>query len=121
MLTAPQKLLQKIIHQATGETLSTVTEIEDRRRELDEEDGLEDARPEVRGSGIETGLPCESSRHYEAKAVAAQMLDGSWVGWTYWYGGGKHGEPDAVEWIEYAYDVEVREVTKVVQEFSRKA
>ncbi|WP_244097750.1 hypothetical protein [Burkholderia anthina] len=39
--------------------------------------------------------------------MAAQAPDGSWVGWNYWYGGGKHGEPEAVEWIEDAYDVRV--------------
>ena len=72
---------------------------------LDEEDLVQDARNEFRCTGIETGLPCELSRHYESEAVAAQMPDGSWVGWTYWHGGGKHGEPEAIDWIEDAYGV----------------
>ena len=73
-----------------------------------------DARSEVRCSGTETGLPCEGSRNYESYAVAAQMPDGSWVGWTYWYGGGKHSEPEAIDWIEYAYDLTCAEEEKLV-------
>ena len=73
-----------------------------------------DALEEVRGSGTETGLPCEYSRHYESKSVACLALDGTWVGWTYWYGGGKHGEPEAIDWIEHAYDVAVTEEEKLV-------
>lgn len=79
-----------------------------------DEDYLQDARAEVRGSGIETGLPCEYSRHYESKAVALQADDGSWIGWTYWYGGGKHGEPESIDWIEYAYDLTCSEEQKTV-------
>ncbi len=73
-----------------------------------------DAMSEVRCSGIETGLPCQSSRHYESEAVAAKMSDGSWVGWTYWYGGGKHGEPEEIDWMEDAYDVECTEKEQMV-------
>lgn len=81
----------------------------------DEDDGtIYDAINEVRSSGQETGLPCEWSRHYESKAVAAQALDGSWIGWTYWYGGGKHGKPEAVDWMDDAYDIVCREEEKLV-------
>lgn len=81
---------------------------------LVENDEHWDARSEVRCSGIETGLPCEDSRIYESSAVAAQMPDDSWVGWTYWYGGGKHAEPEAIDWIEYAHDLTCTEEEKVV-------
>lgn len=81
---------------------------------MSEEYEHQDAMNEVRCSGQETGLPSPGSRNYESDAVAAQYLDGSWVGWTYWYGGGKHGEPEAVEWIEYAYDVDCVEEQKMV-------
>lgn len=27
-----------------------------------------------------------------------QAPDGTWVGWTYWYGGGKYAEPSAIPW-----------------------
>lgn len=70
---------------------------------------LQDARNEMRASGTKTGLGCESSRHYESDAVAKQMPDGSWVGWTYWYGGGKHGEPEAVDWMDSAYNLDCKE------------
>jgi len=73
-----------------------------------------DAKNEIRASGVNTGLPCEYSRHYESDAVAAKMPDGSWVGWTYWHGGGKHSEPEAIDWIEDAYDLKCVEEEKVV-------
>jgi hypothetical protein len=76
--------------------------------------GLQDARSEVRCSGQRTGLKCEVSRHYESESVAAKMPDGSWVGWTYWFGGGKHGEPEAIDWVDEAYDLDCLEEEKVV-------
>lgn len=75
---------------------------------------LQDSINEFREGQVETGLPCQDSRHYESKSVAAKMADGSWVGWTYWYGGGKHGEPEAIDWMDEAYDVTVTEEEKVV-------
>ena len=71
---------------------------------------LQDAMNEVRCSGEPTALRCEFSRHYESMAVAAQTLDGSWVGWTYYYGGGNHGSPEEMPWLEDAYDVRVTRV-----------
>lgn len=65
-----------------------------------------DIANDVREGECETGLSCRYSRHYESKAVAGQMLDGSWVGWTYFYGGGHHGNPDEMPWIDDAYDLE---------------
>lgn len=76
--------------------------------------GLQDAREEVRGGEEETRLRAPSSRNYESKSVAALASDGSWIGWTYWYGGGKHAEPEAIDWIEDAYDLAVTEETKMV-------
>jgi hypothetical protein len=82
---------------------------------------LQDAMSEVRSGEVETGLKCEWSRHYESKAVAAKMPDGSWVGWTYWYGGGKHGEPEAIDWMDEAYELACTEEEKmvVVRTFAR--
>lgn len=73
-----------------------------------------DAMNEIREGTSETGLPCESSRHYESKAVAAKYLDGSWIGWTYWYGGGKHGEPEGIDWIEDVHELACVEEEKLV-------
>ncbi|WP_238920904.1 hypothetical protein [Achromobacter xylosoxidans] len=95
----------------TAETVDKVYE----EAELNDDGSLQDARSEVRSSGEETGLPVRfSSRHYESDEVAAQALDGSWVGWTYWHGGGKYGEPEAVDWIKDAYDVACAEEQKIV-------
>ena len=80
----------------------------------DENWELQDAREEIRCGDFETGLKCDYSRHYESKAVAAKYIDGSWVGWTYWYGGGKHGEPEAIDWMDDAYDLGCVEEEKVV-------
>lgn len=88
-----------------------VDELYDR---LAEQDGHYDVLEEVREGQVETGLPCGWSRHYESKAVAAQLPDGSWVGWTHWYGGGKHGEPGSVDWIDQAYDLTCVEEQKLV-------
>ena len=83
--------------------------------ECENDDGsLQDAKSEVRGGEVETGLQCQSSRHFEAGAVAAQAPDGSWIGWTCWSGGGKHAEPEAIEWISEAYDLAVTEEVKTV-------
>jgi len=75
---------------------------------------LQDAKYTIRDGEVETGLTCEYSRHYESKAVAIEMPDGSWVGWTYWYGGGKHAEPEAIDWMDSAYDVDCHEEEKMV-------
>ena len=94
-------------------------DIDDLYDELEEP---QDAESEVRSGEVETGLECEWSRHYESKAVAMKMPDGSWVGWTYWYGGGKHGEPSAVEWMEHAYNVNCVEEQKMmtVRKFAKE-
>lgn len=81
---------------------------------LVEDDLHWDAQSDVREGEVETGLKCEWSRHYESKSVAAKAADGSWIGWTYWYGGGKHGEPEAVDWMDAAYDLDCVEEEKVV-------
>ncbi len=78
-------------------------------------DSIQDATEEVRcGYTEETDIPSEYSRHYESDSVARQMRDGSFVGWTYWHGGGKFGEPSAIDWIEHAYDLDVTEEEKLV-------
>lgn len=69
---------------------------------------LQDEIAEFRSGQIETpDIKTEHSRHYETKAVAAKMPDGSWVGWTFWYGGGKHGNPEEIDWMSEAWDLKV--------------
>ena len=97
-------------HDSPIRTDLTDEQVED----LWDETDVGEALNEIRTSGIETGLDCESDRHYESDAVAVQCPTGEWVGFTYWYGGGKHGEPEAIDWIEYAYDVNCKEEQKMV-------
>ena len=126
-LTAQQKVKHMILTRIANWRDRPLPEFSaasiDEAYEAADEDDIQDMSNEVREGQFETGLRCEWSRHYESKAVAAQALDGSWVGWTYWYGGGKHGEPEAIDWIEYAYDVTCKEEEKlvVVREFALAA
>lgn len=96
---------------------------EDRIDELYEEneDELGDAKEEIRCGGYETDIQPNWSRNYECESRADQLPDGSWVGWDYWFGGGKHGEPSAMPWIETSYDLECTgERTVIVREFTKK-
>lgn len=81
---------------------------------LVENDAHWDYESDFRCGTEETDVPCDWSRHYEAKSVARQLSDGGWVGWTFWYGGGKHGEPEAIDWMQDAYELDVTEEEKVV-------
>jgi hypothetical protein len=115
--------VQKIKHAIIAKTyewmekelpLITDDNIDELYDDLVENDDHWDAMSEIRCGEVETDLPCEYSRHYESKSVAAKMPDGSWVGWTYWYGGGKHGDPEAVDWMSDAYDLDCKEEEKLV-------
>ena len=81
-------------------------------------DSLQDARSECRGGDEVTDVPVKADfrilRHYDATSVAAQMPDGSWIGWINFHGGGKHGEPEAIEWMQDAYHLDVKEEEKIV-------
>lgn len=71
---------------------------------LEDQDAMWDAKNEVRGhcDSVETSLPSvSSSRHYEID-VMAMKIQGQWVAWDYYYGGGKHGEPEVFDWISSA-------------------
>lgn len=89
---------------------------------VDDEHYLQDPIEEIRCGEVETTLDCPYSRYYESKSVAAQYVDGSWVGWVYWYGGGKHSEPQAVEWQDDAYAVNCvsEEKLVIVNTFTRE-
>lgn len=115
----PQQKIKALIILRVAEWLEeeepaiTADNVDDLYDELDG-DSAQDAKYEVRSGEVETHLPTEFSRHYEAKAVAAKAPDGSWVGWTYWYGGGKHAEPEAIDWIGSAYNLTCTEEEKLV-------
>lgn len=65
-----------------------------------------------------TEIKADYSRHYDSTSVAAQLSNGKWVGWIYWSGGGKHGEPGSIDWIEDAYFLKA--IPKVVTTFDFK-
>jgi len=122
-VTPTQKLKQYVLFKLTEKTVppAEVDAAYDRLDDDPDMDGWRDVLAEVRPGQHETGLPVPYSRHYESQAVASRMLDGSYVGWTYWYGGGKHGEPDSMPWMEDAYEVEARDEVRTVKVFSRKS
>lgn len=127
-MTPEQKIKWAILNLAakynhTPQLEVTGENIDKLYQELVDAGGHWDAKEEIRGSGEVTNIPCrESSRHYECDSVAAKMPDGTWVGWTYWHGGGHHGEPSAINWMDKAYNVNVVEQEKVVlvREFSKQ-
>jgi hypothetical protein len=121
-MTATQKIKREILIEA-GECVDLADIIKDGISEenvdslyceLRERDAHWDFESEFRQGDVETNLGREYSRHYESKSVAAKCCDGTWVGWTYWYGGGKHGNPDEIEWMNHAYDLNCTEEWKVV-------
>lgn len=102
--------------QATIVGLITVDNIDDVFDSLEDQDAMWDAKNEVRGhcDSVETSLPSvSSSRHYEID-VMAMKIQGQWVAWDYYYGGGKHGEPEAVDWIATARLVSCNEEQAMV-------
>jgi hypothetical protein len=131
-MTPEQRIKHTILARAMAdETITLNMEVsainEDNVDELFDEHNedyeLQDYLSEFRSGEVETGLPCEWSRHYESKSVATKMADGTWLGWTYWYGGGKHGEPEAVPWMDAAYELECVEEEKlqIVRTFTKIA
>lgn len=117
------QLIQESNHAVDDITRLTAEELQDLIDEIRDEYDCEfyDALSDWRTSGEETSLPCEGSRHYETEQVAGRTPFG-WVAWTYWYGGGKHGDPGSIDWIEYAYFVDVveKEVTVIQRTFTKK-
>lgn len=96
---------------AFGYDASTVDSAYDALVEADEH---WDAQSEVREGEVGTNITAPWSRNYESNSVAAKLPDRTWVGWTYWYGGGKHAEPEAIDWMDEAYDLTCEEEQKVM-------
>ena len=118
-MTAQQKVKALILmrYRQWGNTVPELTKetIDATWQKLQEMDNVRDAMNDIRSSGDSTGLPDRQwSRNYESDEVGAKLPDGSWVGWTHWHGGGKHGEPEAIDWISDAYDIACTEEQKMV-------
>lgn len=80
-------------------------------------DAMNEFRSTGRLSGISRAVDHQASQSFEHEEVVAKMPDGSWVGWTYWFGGGKHADSSAVCWMDDAYEVAHRTETKIVDIF----
>lgn len=114
-MTPEQKIKYTILTRAERGVGITAENVDDAYETAKEEaESIYDYEYEFREGEVETGIECDYSRHYECKSVAAKTPDGSWVGWTYWYGGGKYGNPEEIDWMEYAYDLNVTEEEKLV-------
>lgn len=109
-------------------SLSNATEIsEDLQEYIVGTDYPEDYFTEELNCFRENGEECnlyapQVSRHYDCEYIVRQIKD-KWVGWTYWHGGGKHGEPSAIDWMSDAEFVGIASeevVTVVKREFKRK-
>lgn len=100
------------------DSLDTEEQVEDAWYYLYENDfafSMHDVTYDFRHSGEDTKIPARDwSRYYDSKEVGVKLDDGSWVGWTFWSGGGKHGDPDGIDWIEDAYYLNVLEEEKLV-------
>lgn len=115
----------KKLKEFTSDPVSSLKEVESLWTRIEEEecekidsDTLRDFSFEFRETGTKTGIESRgSSRHYECLEVAKPVsgIPDLWIGWTYWYDGGKHGDPDSIEWIPDAYlltsKVEMKPVT----------
>lgn len=77
-------------------------------------------KTEIKEWGFDTDLSTPLSRHYECDAKAIKTEDG-WVGYNYWYGGGKHGAPESIDWISDAYylNCEEKEVLTIQRTWSK--
>ena len=118
-MTAQQKVKALILmrYRQWGNTVPELTKetIDATWQKLQEMDNVRDAMNDIRSGSDITGLPDRQwSRNYESDEVGAKLPDGSWVGWTHWHGGGKHGEPEAIDWISDAYDITCTEEQKMV-------
>jgi hypothetical protein len=77
---------------------------------------------DIRCSGTETNLePKQYSRNYEVDFVS-EIISGRCIGWSYYYGGGKHGYPEDCDWLQTAeyLDYTEYEVTVIKRTFSRR-
>jgi len=81
-----------------------------------------DGRNEIRSGQVETDLECDGGRVFEAKSVAMKTHDGKWVGWTYYYGGGKHADAEGKEWMSESYFLDCNEKEKlvIIREFTKQ-
>lgn len=119
MMTAEQKLKWKILSlDAKWKKLDAPeypnSNIEELYQDLIDDDYHWDAESETREGEYETNIQPEYLGDFESKSVAIKLPDNTYVGWTYFDGGGKHSNPDEIKWIENAYDLDCIEEEKTI-------
>ena len=99
--TAKEYIEASIVKNALILETSNITDLLSKKDEVCE-DYWNDYMNDFRCNGSFSGLPSKnSSRHYEVDFVYALVFDRV-IGWDYWHGGGKHGEPSAMDWLSSA-------------------
>ncbi|CCH57766.1 hypothetical protein A323_gp58 [Acinetobacter phage AP22] len=82
-----------------------------------EYDELNDPKNEIRYGQVDANLSAITwSRSYEID-VRAMKIDGVWVAWDFYYGGGKHGEPESFDWISNARIVNCEEIQVMTTQY----
>lgn len=118
-MTPSQKLKKHLITECDGEFPSDVVTGEDIDLYWSQINHLLDWRW-LRSEGVETDLIAPYDRNYQCRIHASEMEDGTWVAWPYWTGGGKHGDPGSIPWIEDAFEVETWTEPRTVRMFKGK-
>ena len=113
-MTAEQKVKALILLAIRGDRASVPPINKDNIDNTFDAYDYTDAAQTVREGECVTDCPPVFDRNFETKQVTARLPDGSWVAWTYYYGGGKHAYADEVEWMSSAYHVTCTEEQKLV-------
>ena len=84
-------------------------------------DSLIEVEEEIRVGNVRTGLVPEFRSYVESEAVAIPVtgIPSLYIGWTYFFGGGKYSEPNAIEWMENCYLVKAKDRVQTVRFFER--
>ena len=83
---------------------------------------LNDLESELREGKVKTGLVPECGGYAESEAVAIPVsgIPDLCIGWTYFFGGCKHSNPESIEWMENCYLVRARDRVQTIRFFERE-
>ena len=78
-------------------------------------------KEEIRSGKIRTGLPSNGGGMYNAEAVAIPItgIPSLYIGYEYYFGGGKHLEPEIAEWMEYCYLLQEKDRVQTVKFYDK--
>ena len=128
-MTAEQVVKLEIIKRAVKEndilvfkdeyTSETIDELYDDALNGEYSDEVNEEYYNIRHDGEEINLPTSrTSRHYEVDTHVLK-IDDNWIAFDYYYGGGKHSEPDSIDWLDTCRFVycEEKVVTQTIRTF----